>query len=165
MFYTHLSQTQKIQERLDQDDQIAASKRVPDVSRNYLMRQSALLLWKRNFNFVIIGTTAPMTCIGAKNNLERVVFRVLAAKRQCNFEIISHLTTEPRFLDETLRSTVLEVVQEANVPVNATLTTLQTNLNTLTDRIQALMMFQTFATGELTRVNNCEGRKWLWKVN
>ncbi|GKC42691.1 hypothetical protein Tco_1060413, partial [Tanacetum coccineum] len=33
---------------------------------------------------------------------------------------------EPRVLDETLRTTVLEVIQEANAPVNAALTTIQT---------------------------------------
>nr|GEY47130.1 hypothetical protein [Tanacetum cinerariifolium] len=57
-------------------------------------------------------------------------------------------------LDETLRATVLQVIQEANVLVNAALTTLQTNMNTLTERIEALMFFQTFATGELTRLRN-----------
>ncbi|GJW64906.1 reverse transcriptase [Tanacetum coccineum] len=64
---------------------------------------------------------------------------------------------EPRVLDETLRTTVLEVIQEANAPVNAALTTIQTNMNTLTDRIQALMMFQTFATEELRRIGNGKG--------
>ncbi|GJY53991.1 hypothetical protein Tco_0445655 [Tanacetum coccineum] len=67
---------------------------------------------------------------------------------------------KPRVLDETLRSSILQVVQEANGPVNAALTTLQTNLNTLTDRIQALMMF-TFATGELTRL---DVTGWLFRV-
>ncbi|GJS05538.1 retrotransposon-related protein [Tanacetum coccineum] len=60
-------------------------------------------------------------------------------------------------LDETLRATVLQVIQEANVPVNATLTILQTNMTTLTDRIEALMLFQIFSTRELTRLSSGEG--------
>ncbi|GJZ45547.1 retrotransposon-related protein [Tanacetum coccineum] len=60
-------------------------------------------------------------------------------------------------LDEMLRVIVLQVIQEANVPVNTTLTTLQTNMTTLTDRIEALMLFQTYAIGELTRLSNSKG--------
>nr|GEV50331.1 hypothetical protein [Tanacetum cinerariifolium]GEX54368.1 hypothetical protein [Tanacetum cinerariifolium] len=60
-------------------------------------------------------------------------------------------------LDETLKATVLQVIQEANVSVNASLTTLQTNMTTLTDRIEALMLFQTSVIGELTRLSNGEG--------
>ncbi|GJX18735.1 gypsy/ty3 retroelement polyprotein [Tanacetum coccineum] len=71
--------------------------------------------------------------------------------------MVNTRTNEPRVLDETLRSAVLQVVQEANALVNAALTTLQTDLTTLTDRIQALMMFQTFATGEFIRINGGEG--------
>nr|GEU61541.1 hypothetical protein [Tanacetum cinerariifolium] len=71
--------------------------------------------------------------------------------------MVNTRNTEPRVLDETLRSSILEVVQQANGSVNATLTTLQTDLHTLTDRIQALMMFQTFAIGELTRLGNGDG--------
>ncbi|GJX18561.1 hypothetical protein Tco_0221238 [Tanacetum coccineum] len=70
--------------------------------------------------------------------------------------MVNTRNTKPHVLDEVLRTVVLEVIQEANVPVNAVLTTLQTNMNTLTDRIQALMMFQTFATGELTRISSGE---------
>ncbi|GJR46649.1 hypothetical protein Tco_1314752 [Tanacetum coccineum] len=71
--------------------------------------------------------------------------------------MVNTRNTEPHILDETLRSSILQVVQEANGLVNAVLTTLQTDLNTLTDRIQALMTFQTFVTGELTRLGNGEG--------
>ncbi|GJY77978.1 reverse transcriptase [Tanacetum coccineum] len=67
--------------------------------------------------------------------------------------MVNTRTTEPRLLDDTLRSTILQVVQEANAPVNATLTTLQTELTTLTDRVQALMI----ANGEFARINGGEG--------
>ncbi|GJT37834.1 reverse transcriptase [Tanacetum coccineum] len=58
--------------------------------------------------------------------------------------MVNTRTNEPRVLDETLRSAVLQVVQEANAPVKLI-------------RIQALMMFQTFATGEFTRISGGEG--------
>nr|GEV88615.1 hypothetical protein [Tanacetum cinerariifolium] len=71
--------------------------------------------------------------------------------------MVNTRTNEPHVRDETLRSAVLQVFQKANAPVNAALTTLQTDLTTLTDRIQALMMFQNFAIREFTRINSGEG--------
>nr|GEY52013.1 putative nucleotidyltransferase, ribonuclease H [Tanacetum cinerariifolium] len=71
--------------------------------------------------------------------------------------MVNTKNTVPRVLDETLRSLILQVVQEANGLINAALTTLQTDLNTLIDIIQALTMFQTFATRELTKLGNRKG--------
>nr|GEX86737.1 hypothetical protein [Tanacetum cinerariifolium] len=71
--------------------------------------------------------------------------------------MVNTRNTDPRVLDDVLRNAVLEVVQEANAPVNATLTTIQSNVTSLNDRIEGLLMFQNIAREELRRICNGEG--------
>ncbi|GKA91624.1 serine/threonine-protein phosphatase PP1 isozyme 2 [Tanacetum coccineum] len=66
--------------------------------------------------------------------------------------MVNTRNSKPHVLDDALRNVVLKVVQEANASVNATLTIIQSNVTSLTDLIEGLLMFQNFAREELRKI-------------
>nr|GEV16721.1 hypothetical protein [Tanacetum cinerariifolium] len=77
--------------------------------------------------------------------------------------MVNTRNTDPRVLDDVLRNAVLEVVQEANALVNATLTTIQSNVTSLNDRIEGLLIFRTLLV-DFPKFSGEDVNGWIFMV-